>query len=262
MPKMTQYKHGTFCWVDLATSDPDAAKKFYGGLFGWQFVDMPAEGMTYTMCQLGGEQVCALYKMGAEMQGMPPHWLAYVSVENVDATTKQAAQNGAKVMKDAFDVMSVGRMAVLQDPTGAVLALWQAKQHIGATVVKDPGTMCWNELFTSNVDQAGKFYVQTLGWQTEAFDMGPMGVYTLFARKGEGKEGQVGGMMAMPQNMKGVPSHWLNYFAVTDVDASAKKVAELKGNVVMPPTDIPNIGRFAIVQDPQGATFAIYKNAH
>jgi uncharacterized protein len=263
MPTTTEHKHGTFSWADLGTTDADAAKRFYGGLFGWTFEDMPAgPGMTYAMCKLNGKDVGALYKMGPEMKGMPPHWAAYVTVDNVDERTKKVTANGGKVMKEPFDVMDVGRMSVVQDPSGGTICLWQGKKHHGASVMREPGALCWAELFTTNVDAAGKFYVNTIGWKTETMDMGPMGTYTLFSRPNEGKEGGVGGMMAMPPNMKGVPSHWLNYFQVTDVDASAKKVNELGGKTIMPPTDIPNIGRFSICQDPQGAHFALYKNAH
>lgn len=264
MPIKTEHKHGTFSWVDLGTTDPDSAKRFYGGLFGWTFDDMPAgPGMTYSMCKLNGQEVSALYKMGPEMQGMPPHWASYITVDNVDDYTKKVTANGGKVLKEPFDVMDVGRMSVIQDPSGGTVCFWQPKKHIGAKVLQDPGSLCWTELFTTNVDAAGKFYVNTIGWTTESMDMGPMGTYTLFKRPNESKEtGNAGGMMNMPPNMKGVPSHWLNYFAVTDCDASAKKVTELGGKVVMPPMDIPNIGRFAICADPQGAHFALFKTTH
>jgi hypothetical protein len=263
MPERTEYKHGSFSWVDLGTTDAAAAKKFYGPLFGWTFDDRPAgPGMTYTMCKLGDRDAAALYEMGPDMQGVPPHWASYITVNDVDATAKKANANGGKVLKEPFDVMDVGRMAVIQDPTGAVLCLWQGKKHVGAGVFHDPGAITWVELYTTNVDAAGKFYIQTIGWDAEAVDMGPTGTYTLLGLPGEGKSGQIGGMMAMPPNMKGVPSNWLPYFAVADCDASAKKAVELGGKLAMPPTDIPNIGRFAIVQDPQGAAFAIYKNAH
>jgi len=263
MPIHTDFKHGTFSWVDLGTTDADAAKRFYGGLFGWTFDDMPAgPNMTYTMCKLNGVDACGLYKMGAEMKGMPPNWAAYINVDNVDERTKKVTANGGKVLKDAFDVMDAGRMSVIQDPSGGIVSLWQSK-GTRKSVAKDPGALCWNELFSTNVDAAGKFYIQTIGWTTESMDMGPMGTYTLFNREGETKEdGNAAGMLNMPPNMKGVPSHWLSYFAVTDCDASAKKVSELGGKVVMPPMDIPNIGRFAIVQDPQGATFALFKTTH
>src|SRR5438309_2655853 len=150
MPTKTKYEHGQFSWVELGTTDSAAAKKFYGGLFGWTFEDMPAgPDMIYTMNKLGNHRTSALYKMGKDMQGMPPHWLSYVTVDDVDATTAKAKQNGAKAMKEPFDVMDVGRMSVLTDPTGAHIALWQAKKHIGAGIVNEPGALTWNELFTN-----------------------------------------------------------------------------------------------------------------
>ncbi len=263
MPTMTKYAHGQFSWVELGTTDAAAAKKFYGGLFGWTFDDMPAgPDMVYTMCKLGNHTACALYAMGEEMQSVPPHWLSYVTVDDVDQATAKAKQNGAKAMKEPFDVMDVGRMAVITDPTGAHLAMWQPKKHIGAGIWGDPGAAIWNELFTTNVDQAGKFYAQTFGWKTQAVDMGPMGTYTLFSGDGT-KQTQRGGMMGLPPQMRGAPPHWLAYFASSDVDAQAKKATELGGQVLSPPTDIPgNIGRFAIVRDPQGAVFALFAPAN
>jgi predicted enzyme related to lactoylglutathione lyase len=261
MPTQTKHNHGTFSWIELATNNSDAAKRFYGGLFGWTFDDMPAgPDMIYSMAKLGAQRVGALYKMGAQMAGVPPHWASYVSVDNVDETVTKAKANGGKIVKDAFDVMDVGRMAVVEDPTGAMFCLWQAKKHIGADVKNENGALCWSELYTTNVDAAGKFYVNTFGWQTQAEDMGPMGTYTLFKLPGE--KNNIGGMMGMPPNMKGVPSNWLAYIQVANCDASNKKVSELGGKTVVPPQDIPNIGRFAIVTDPQGATFALYQAAH
>jgi len=262
MSKHTKYEHGSFSWADAGTTDATAAKKFYGGLFGWTFQDTPAgPGATYTMCFLEGAPVCALYEMPPEMKGMPPHWMTYISVDDVEATTKKAATNGGKVMKEPFDVMEHGRMSVIQDPSGAIVSLWQPKAMAGAAVKDEPGSLTWAELYTTNVDAAGKFYVNTIGWKTASHDMGPMGVYTLFNRT-ESKDSGVGGMMAMPAEMKGVPSNWITYFAVSDVDASTKKATDLGGKVLAPPMDIPNIGRFSMVQDPQGAAFALYKNAH
>lgn len=263
MTTHTKYEHGTFSWIELGTTDPGSAKKFYGGLFGWTFDDMPmgsGPDDVYTMCKMGDNVVGALFKMPAEMKGVPPHWGAYITVDDLDATTKLAAKNGGRIVKEPFDVMDVGRMAVIEDPTGATFSLWEAKAHIGATLTNEPGSLAWNELFTNNVDRAGKFYTSTLGWSTEAVDMGPMGTYTLFQKPGE--KANKGGMMPIGPQMAGVPPHWLSYITTADVDASATKVTALGGKVVMPPMDIPNIGRFSIVQDPQGATFALYKNAH
>lgn len=262
MATYTEHKHGTFSWMELASKDAAAAKKFYGGLFGWTFDDMPAgPDMIYSMCKIGDKTVGALYQMGADMaKAMPPHWASYVSVTDVDATTKKVEGAGGKVMKEPFDVMDVGRMSVIQDPSGGTMCLWQAKKHIGAQLKGDAGTLCWNELMSSNIDRAGKFYSDVLGWKLDPKDMGPMGMYTLF--KLDGADNGVGGMMAIPKDMASMPSNWVTYIASDDVDASAKKVTELGGSVVVPPQDIPNIGRFAIVSDPGGATFALYKNAH
>jgi predicted enzyme related to lactoylglutathione lyase len=245
--------------MELGTTDVDAAKRFYGGLFGWTFQDMPVgPDMTYTMVSLGQQVIGGLSKMGAEMAGAPPHWSAYVTVENIENAVKKVTANGGKVIKDAFDVMDAGRMAVVQDPTGAAFCMWQAKQHIGAGVKQEVGAMCFNELFTTNVDAAGKFYANTFGWKPEAMDMGAHGTYTLFKMAPDA--GNIGGMMAMPPSMKGVPSNWITYIQVADCDASTKKVTELGGKVIVPPQDIPNIGRFSMVQDPAGATFALFKN--
>jgi predicted enzyme related to lactoylglutathione lyase len=262
MTTLTKHAPGTFSWAELATTDAASAKKFYGGLFGWTYDDMPAgPDMIYSMTKLGKEHASALYKMGESTKGIPPHWESYITVEDVDATTKTAVANGAKLLKEPFDVMDVGRMAVVADPTGAVFCLWTAKKHIGASVLHDPGAMTWNELFTNDVERAGKFYTSTFGWTTQAFDMGPMGVYTLFSRAGDAKA-NTGGMMALGPQMKDVPPHWLVYFAVADCDASTKQAKDLGGTVLSPPMDIPNIGRFAVVLDPQGAVFALYKGAH
>jgi len=264
MATFTKHTHGTFSYIELGTTDPEAAKRFYGELFGWTYDDMPMgpemPGMTYTMAKLNGKTVGGLYKMGAEMKGVPAHWASYVTVDNVDEVTEKAKSNGAKIHKTPFDVMDVGRMAVLEDPSGAIFMLWQAKKSIGSEVMKENGTLCWNELYTNNIDAAGKFYVNTLGWKTKAMDMGPMGTYTLFSVPGS--ESNIGGMMNMPPNMKNVPPHWLVYLEVADCDVATSKATSLGGKVVMPPMDIPNVGRFSIVQDPQGAALALYKNAH
>ena len=257
MTTRTEYAHGEFSWADLATTDPAAAKRFYGDLFGWKSEDMAAGGMTYTICRLKNQDAAALYALDKERQsqGVPPHWLPYINVRSADDIAKKASQAGGKVLYGPLDVLDVGRMVAMQDPTGAHFATWQAKKHIGAGIINEPGAMCWNELMTPDVDAAGRFYRTTFDWAAEPMDMGPAGTYTIF------KAGttQVGGMMARPPQMKEVHPHWLTYFAVTDCDATAKKVGELRGTVLRAPDDIPNVGRFAVCRDPQGAAFAIFK---
>ncbi len=161
MATMAQHAPGTFCWPELATTDQDGAKKFYTSLFGWTFTagDMGG-GETYTMLKLKGADVGALCTMRKEQrsQGIPPHWSSYVSVESADQAAAKAKQLGGKVLMEAFDVIDVGRMAILQDPTGAVVCVWQAKKHIGVGVMNEPGALCWTELMTTDTDRAEKFY--------------------------------------------------------------------------------------------------------
>jgi len=190
-------------------------------------------------------------------QGVPPHWLPFINVRNADDVAKTASQAGGTVLIGPNDVLDVGRSAGILDPTGAHVAIWQAKKHIGAGVINEPGAMCWNELLTPDVDLAGRFYRPTFGWTADLVDVSADSTYTIF------KAGttQGGGMMARPPRMKDIPPHWLTYFGVTDSDGAATTVGELGGAVLMPPSDIPNIGRFAVCRDGQGAVFAIF-NVH
>jgi len=258
MTAKTEYAHGDFSWVELATTDTAEAKHFYGTLFGWQPIDMPAgPGMIYTMCKLKNQYVAALYAMDNERrsQRVPSHWLPYITVRNVDEISKKASQGGGKVLNGPLDVLDAGRTAAVQDPTGAHFAVWQAKNHIGAGIINEPGAMCWNELTTPAPELAGRFYRTTFDWTGETMDMGAAGTYTIF----KAGSTQVGGMFAPPTPLKDVPPHWLTYFAVGDCDGTATQVEELGGKVVRAPDDIPNIGRFAICKDGQGAGFAIIK---
>lgn len=260
MQETPKYAPGTFCWVELGTTDGDAAKKFYTELFGWTFTDSPiGPGMVYTMLKLDGKDVGALYKMPEEMtsQGIPPNWLSYVSVKSADEATDKAKSLGATLMKEPFDVMDVGRMSVILDPTGAVFAIWQAGTHAGAGIYNVPNSFCWNELSTKDTAKAGEFYTGLFGWDKKVQQMGPM-TYTSFMNG----ERPAGGMYEPPPEMGDVPPHWLAYFAVDDTDAMVKKAGELGATTIAPPMDIPDTGRFAIIQDPQGAAFGIIRLAN
>ena len=259
MTTHTKHEHGTFSWTDLSTTNVDAAKKFYTALFGWKVTDMPAgPGMTYSMAALGERAAAAITTQNDDQKkmGAPPSWNAYFSVTDVDATTKKAATAGGKVLKEAFDVMDVGRMSVVQDPSGAVFCLWQAKKHFGAEVTSEPGAITWVELMTNNVDACGKFYATVLGWTPEAMQMGPGMTYTMFKTGGKG----AAGMMALAPDMK-VPPSWLCYFSVADTDATVKKAGELGGKTIVPAKDIPKMGRYAVLTDAQGAAFGVFQQA-
>jgi predicted enzyme related to lactoylglutathione lyase len=161
MGSMMQHPAGNFCWFELGTKDQDAAKAFYTTLFGWQYNEHElGEGMgVYTMFTLDGKEVGAAYQLNEQHQpGVPPHWMPYVAVDSADDTTAKAVSLGGEIVAPAFDVFDFGRMAVLKDPTGAVISIWQAKAHHGADIVGVPGTVCWSELATTDAERAKGFY--------------------------------------------------------------------------------------------------------
>ncbi len=252
MPERTSYAQGTPNWVDLQTTDQAAAKAFYAGLFGWSYDDQPMpEGQVYSMALLGGHPVAAIAPQ--PMAGVPPMWNTYIAVDSADEAAAKVEAAGGKVAMAPFDVMDAGRMAFVIDPAGAPVALWQANQRIGATLVAEPGTVCWNELITTDPGVT-RFYSDVLGLTAVTEDMGGGMSYTVFQVAGQ----PVGG--TMPPQAPGVPNHWHVYFAVDDADAAAAKAAELGGTVVVPPFDIP-VGRISVIADPQGAVFSIIKPA-
>jgi predicted enzyme related to lactoylglutathione lyase len=257
LQEVPENRPGTFCWIELGTTDSAAAKTFYTQLFGWDYEDHPmGPGMVYTMLKLDGKDVAALYSLMPDMraQGVPPHWLSYVAVSNADETAEKAKAQGATLMKEPFDVMTEGRMAVIQDPTGAVFAIWQANNHKGAAARMVPNSLCWNELGTNDTQRAGEFYSNLFGWSQEGFGAGSMD-YTVFKNAGQG----IGGMYKITPEMGPVPPHWLVYFAVEDCDGKVQQATELGARVMKPAEAIPGVGRFAILTDPQGAAFAIIK---
>jgi uncharacterized protein len=255
MTEMTAYTPGTFCWTDLSTTDAAAAKQFYTELFGWTAVDMPmGPDMIYTMLQVEGKDVTALYQQGPEEQGMPPHWNSYVSVSSADDIAARAKALGGTVLAEPFDVAELGRMAIVQDPTGAVVGVWQPRQYIGAKLLGQPGAVSWNEVATRDTEKAGAFYTQLFGWGAKAEDMGGT-LYTVFFKGDQ----MSAGMIQITADWGDVPPHWMVYFAVNDCDASVEKTKSLGGQVLMPPTDIPGTGRFATLRDPQGGAFSIIK---
>ena len=184
MPLMDTYAPGTFCWTDLGTPDAPAATRFYRALFGWTAEERPmGPDAFYTMFQLEGRSVAALYPQEAAHQG-PPHWLSYVSVASANDAAARTRTLSGTVLMEPFDVLDVGRMTMVQDPTGAVVALWEPRRHAGAGVVGEASAMCWNELGTTDTARAGAFYESLLGWSAETRDMGAVS-YTTFTAEAE-----------------------------------------------------------------------------
>ncbi len=258
MGKRSRYEPGTFCWVDLATTDPESAKAFYGELFGWGAEDMPAgEGFTYSMMNLDGDTICGLYEMDDERrsQGAPPYWLSYVSVEDAGEAAAKAKELGGEVVEEAFDVMDSGRMAVISDPEGAILPLWQPKDSIGAGRVNDTGCLAWNELQTRDHESAASFYGDLFGWKASPIEENGSTVYVT----SENKESMNGGIMPMTEDHGDAAPQWLPYFTTENLDASVAKIEDLGGQTILPPMEVPPDDRIAVFTDPQGATFALFE---
>jgi predicted enzyme related to lactoylglutathione lyase len=254
------YVQGEFCWYEIGTRDTRAAKEFYAALFGWRTEDMPMgnDGDIYTMLRLGDKDIAGLYELKGEMfEGVPPHWLSYIWVDDVSAAATKVAQLGGRVLNGPMDMPDVGSMAVIEDPTGAVVAIFHGTGHPGAARLSPAqGTVGWVELATHDTDRARDFYRDLVGWGV-TLDTETVGMpYTLFSVAEKG----IAGMMAMEGDQwAAVPPHWMPYFNVDDCDAAAARVKQLGGDIRVPPTDIPNVGRFAVVADPTGAVFDIAK---
>jgi len=260
MPNIDAHKPGSFCWIELATTDQDAAKKFYTSLFGWRVNDMPmGDAGVYTIFRLKGRDAAAGYTLRPDQtsHGVPPHWGLYISVNSADAAVSRAVQAGGTVLAPAFDVFEAGRMAVLQDPTGASFCVWQAGQNKGTGIQDEDGTLCWADLNTPDPDRAGKFYSEVFGWKlTQDTDDDPPSGY-MHIQNGEDF---IGGIPPVRPNNPPSPASWLPYFLTSNCDAAATKAKQLGANFYLQPMTMENVGRFGILADPQGAVFAIFQS--
>jgi len=257
--EFTSHTPGTFCWPELATTDQKGGVAFYRALFGWDVKDAPmGPDEIYSMFQMRGKPVGAACTLRPEERQMcvPAHWNSYVAVADVDETAKQAQAAGGKVFAPPFDVMDAGRMAVLQDPTGAVFQVWKANRSIGAEILNEPGALCWTELTTTDSKAAEAFYTKLFPWTAKHSAPGSPMEYTEFSVNGTPGIG----MMPKPKEMPAhIPSYWMPYFQIASLDASFDKAKSLGAKVMVPPQAIPNTGRFSVQSDPQGAMFALFE---
>jgi predicted enzyme related to lactoylglutathione lyase len=234
MAERSGYAQGTFCWAELTTTDQGAGKEFYGALLGWEADDRPVgdAGSYYSMQLIEGKPVAAIAAQPEQQReaGVPPLWNSYVSVESADAVAERASELGATVHAPPFDVMSVGRMAVIQDPQGAFFMPWEPRDHIGAGLVNQPGALVWNELQSPDLDGSAAFYGDLLGWQTEDSSTA-LGRY-LMIKNGEAYNG------GMRELTPPSPPNWLVYFGVEDVERALAKLEELGGSTIAGPIDI------------------------
>ncbi len=250
MGTMSSYSNGQFCWVDLMSREMADAKEFYGELLGWATADQDTQGgPPYALFTLNGQQVAGLGEMNAEMKeaGVPPIWNSYLAVDDLPAVTGRAAELGAQVVVPPLQVVEAGHMAVLQDPTGAHVSLWQKRQHGGAQLVNEPGCWVWNELMTRDPQAAQAFYGELFGWSFEKDDT-PTGVYWTF----KCSDRLAGGMMEIVPEMGEVPPNWSVYISVADVNAATARLTQLGGQVCRPPFEV-SVGHISVVMDAQGA---------
>lgn len=250
---------GRAVWRDMMTTDVEKSKAFYTAMFGWTInpVDI-GEDAPYDMFRAGELDIGGFVPLDPAL-GVPSHWMAYVTVPDVDAAMASATAQGAVSVMPPTDLPQIGRYGILRDPAGAVLSPFKSAHGERPESEPGPGEFCWEELLTPDPDAAKAFYTSVIGWKTEDMDMGPeVGTYTMLARPDNGQTS--GGIMRMPPDVE-APAHWLSYIAVEDVDDAAERAKGLGAAECVAPRDIPGIGRFAVFTDPAGAQFAVYASA-
>jgi uncharacterized protein len=240
---------GKFVWHDNNSTDVKKAASFYTELFGWETEVWKPGEIDYPMIKAGGQMHGGF---GNTEGSAPSHWLGHVRVENADEAAERAGRAGGKVLAGPFDIPEIGRMAVIADPQGATLSAYASASDEPASA----GTFVWDELVTTDPKAAKRFYTEVFGWTTRDMDMGPSGTYTIFQHN----DVDVAGAMQRPEGMD-APPHWLPYIGTDDVDKTAARAKELGGTVFKEAFDVPTVGRIAIVQDPVGAVFGLFKPA-
>ena len=258
MSERQQYPHGVPCWVETLQPGPREALDFYGPLFGWEFSDpgpMPGGG-EYFVARLGGRDVAAVGALPPVGGPTVPVWNTYVRVHSIELSAERATAAGGNVLIGPLDALPAGRLAVVIDPSGAAISLWEAGEREGAQVVNEPNTWTMSSLHTPDAAAANAFYGAVFGWEPEPF--GPVTLYRLPGYVG-GVPGQpvprdVVAAMAPPDAQ--IPPHWNVNLRVADADSIAERAAELGGRVIAAPMDTPGF-RSAVLGDPQGAVFSV-----
>jgi predicted enzyme related to lactoylglutathione lyase len=253
VPERNAYPDGAPCWADVTTPDIEAAKRFYGELLGWTFVDSGPEFGGYVNCLKDGKAVAGMSppQPGSDL---PPAWSLYLWANDADAAAKRVEQGGGTVLMGPMEVGPMGRMLFATDPTGAAFGLWEPGEHRGAQLHGEPGALSWAEVNTRDAAGADAFYQHLFGYEQEQIGDGEGFDYTVWRLEGE----PVCGRLKMTEQWGDIPPHWMVYFGVEDVDAAIGRVRGAGGNVNVEPFDTTS-GRIAVVSDPSGIHFSIVK---
>jgi predicted enzyme related to lactoylglutathione lyase len=257
MEGVMQPKTGSFCWLELATTDAGAAKKFYSNLFGWTSTDQQmGPDVTYTIFRLGANDVAGAYRLMKDQleAHVPPHWMLYIKIDSADASAAKAVRLGAQQIVPPSDIPNIGRFAVLQDPTGAHISIFQAGQGHGMDSFGDVGALCWADLNSNDPEKSARFYSDWLGW---TYDTGEDGYRHII--NGTDRGNMIGGIPPRMHAPPGTPSNWMPYLNVTDCKATTAKAVQLGASAIMPAELMPDVGTIAVLKDPQGAVFALYQ---
>jgi uncharacterized protein len=291
MPARDGYIPGVPCWVDASEPDPEAAVGFYGAFFGWEFENaMPAgsDGKYYIarhevtggwslFDQSGDSRGGDVAALGSIPEAAPPFamWNSYFWVDSADEAAAKVRAAGGSIVREPLDFGDACRIAVCSDPEGVAFGVWEAKQHKGAGLVNDPGSLNFNGLNTRDVEGAKSFYGSVFGWQTIDLTFAQMWTLPGYGDYLEGYHPDIRKQMEesgapegfvdvvatinpIPDDQPDTPAHWGVTFAVEDADAAAAKATELGGSVIVPPFDAPWV-RMTVIADPQGATFIASK---
>ena len=241
-------------WYELLTTDKDAAEKFYSAVVGWTTAPFDGSPQPYSMF-VRGETPAAGVMTIPEGMNVPPHWVMYIGVPNLEAAVSQIERSGGVAMSPVIEVPNIGRMRTMFDPQKAMFSVYEPSSAPPPEAAPVHGDVSWHELYTEDADAAMKFYQQTFGWRpTNAMDMGPMGKYQMFGRSFD-----LGGIMKKPAEMAQVPPHWGLYFNVPDVNAAAERVKANGGQVLNGPMEVPGGDLIVNCMDPQGAAFSLHQ---
>ncbi|WP_406865530.1 VOC family protein [Streptomyces sp. HUAS MG47] len=251
----TDYRTGSPSWIDLGSPDTDAAAAFYTAVFGWQYESAGPEAGGYGFFQQDGKVVAALGPLTEE--GAASAWTVYFTTPDADGTVQTAEKGGAQVRVAPMDVMDAGRTAALTDPAGAQFALWQPGTTKGLDRTSEENTLVWVELHTPDPEAALDFYNSLFGWRWAAMEAPGMTYRVISTAEGDQEDTSFGGTAEIQS--EGMAPNWIPYFHVADADRTAELVQGRGGSVLMPPTDVPDVGRLAWFADPFGAPFAVLK---